>query len=218
MNADDLNAAIPELERFHQRFFCRTEGRAASRRYLTGLMLPIERKNVENVADQVGVPIRRLQEFLSDSPWDDDGCIDELQRFVGEHLGTRSGVLILDDTGFAKKGTHSAGVGRQHSGTLGRRDNCHVGMFLAHASSHGHTLVDRRLYLLKEWFTKDGAARRRLAGIPEGLVFLYPLGFLDTETIVMIPRALYLQPRTPRLMQAWSSCASRPATPGCSVA
>jgi SRSO17 transposase len=112
MNGDDLKAAIPELERFHQRFarfFCRTEGQAASRRYLTGLMLPIERKNVENVAEQVGVPIRRLQEFLSG---DDDGCIDELQRFVGEHLGTKRGVPVLDDTGFPKKGIHSAGVGR----------------------------------------------------------------------------------------------------------
>jgi SRSO17 transposase len=174
MNAEDLKAAIPELERFHQRFarfFCRTEGRAASQRYLTGLMLPIERKNVENVAEQVGVPIRRLQEFLSDSPWDDEGCIDELQRFVGEHLGTKSGVLILDDTGFAKKGTHSAGVGRQYSGTLGRRDNCQVGVFLAYASSKGHTLVDRRLYLLKEWFTEEAAARWRRAAIPEGLEF-----------------------------------------------
>jgi SRSO17 transposase len=171
MNGDDLKAALPELERFYQRFsrfFCRTEGRAASGRYLTGLMLAIERKNV---AEQVGVPIRRLQEFLSDSPWDDDGCIDELQRFVGEHLGSRSGVVILDDTGFAKKGTHSAGVGHQYSGTLGRRDNCQVGVFLAYASSHGHTLVDRRLYLLKEWFTEDDAARCRRAGVPEGLVF-----------------------------------------------
>ena len=174
MNAEDLKAAIPELERFHQRFarfFCRAEGRAAGHRYLTGLMLPIDRKNVENVAEQVGVPTRRLQEFLSDSPWDDEGCIVELQRFVGEHLGSQSGVLVLDDTGFAKKGSHSAGVGRQYSGTLGRRDNCQVGVFLSYASSKGHTLVDRRLYLLKEWFGEAAGARRRRAAIPQGLEF-----------------------------------------------
>jgi len=122
MNAADLEAATPELERFHQRFAgfcCRTEGPAASRRYLTGLMLPIERRNADNVAEQVGVPIRLRQDFLSDSPWDAEAGIDELQRLVGEHLGSTSGVLILEDTGFAKKGTQSAGVGRQYSGTLG---------------------------------------------------------------------------------------------------
>lgn len=174
MNATDLEALVPELEQFHQRFarfFCRTEGRAAGHRYLTGLMLPIERKNVENLAEQVGVPIRRFQEFLSDSPWDDDGCIEELQRFVAEHLGADDGVLILDDTGFAKKGTCSAGVGRQYSGTLGRTDNCQVGVFLAYASTKGHTLVDRRLYLLRDWFADDAAPRRRRAGIPDGLSF-----------------------------------------------
>jgi SRSO17 transposase len=79
---------------------------------------------VENIAERVGAPPRKLQEFLSDSHWDDEGCIGELQRFVGEQLGAPGGVLVLDDTRFAKKGTHSAGVGRQYSGTLGRVDNC----------------------------------------------------------------------------------------------
>ena len=146
----DLEALLPALEGFHARFarfFRRTEGRAFGRKYLIGLALPIERKNVENIAEQVGAPPRKLQEFLSDSPWDDEGCIGELQRFVGEQLGAPGGVLVLDDTGFPKKGIHSAGVGRQYSGTLGRVDNCQVGVFLGYASPHGHTLVDRRLYL-----------------------------------------------------------------------
>ena len=72
-------------------------GRAFGRQYLIGLALPIERENVENIAEQVGAPPRKLQEFLSDSPWDDEGCIGELQRCVGEQLGAPSGVLILDD-------------------------------------------------------------------------------------------------------------------------
>ena len=174
MNGDDLEALLPELEAFHGRFsqfFCRTEGRAWSRKYLTGLALPIERKNVENIAEQVGAPARKLQEFLSDSPWDDAGCIDELRRFVGEQFGATNGVLILDDTGFAKKGKCSAGVGRQYSGTLGRTDNCQIGVFLGYASGCGHTLVDRRLYLTEAWFAPEAAGRRGRAGVPDSLSF-----------------------------------------------
>ena len=131
MTDDDVTALLPALQAFHarfHRFFCRSEGRTWSEKYLVGLTLPIERKNVENITEQVGGAPRRLQEFLSDSPWDDEGCIGELQRFVGEQFGTANGVLVLDDTGFAKKGTQSAGVGRQYSGTLGRVDNCQIGV------------------------------------------------------------------------------------------
>jgi SRSO17 transposase len=174
VTSEDLTALLPELEAFHARFarfFCRSEGRRWGQRYLAGLLLPIARKNVENIAEQVGAPPRKLQQLISDSPWDDAGCITELQRLVGEQLGAPDGVLVLDDTGFAKKGTHSAGVGRQYSGTLGRRDNCQVGVFVGYASRHGHTLVDRRLYLLEGWFGPGAAPRRRRAGVPEELVF-----------------------------------------------
>ena len=164
LTEDDLHALLPRLEEFHARFgrfFPRSESRVWSRKYLFGLALPIERKNVENIAEQVGGAPRRLQEFLSDSPWKDEGCMEELQRLVGEHLGAPDGVLILDDTGFPKKGIWSAGVGRQYSGTLGRVDNCQVGVFLGYASSRGHTLVDRRLYMLESWFATTEAARVR---------------------------------------------------------
>ena len=174
VTSEDLTALLPELEAFHARFarfFCRSEGRRWGQRYLAGLLLPIARKNVENIAEQVGAPPRKLQQLISDSPWDDAGCITELQRLVGEQLGAPDGVLVLDDTGFAKKGTCSAGVGRQYSGTLGRRDNCQVGVFVSYASRHGHTLVDRRLYLLEGWFGAQAAPRRRRAGVPEELVF-----------------------------------------------
>jgi len=174
ITAEDLAALLPELEAFHARFgrfFCRSEGRGWGRRYLAGLLLPIVRKNVENIAEQVGAPPRKLQQLISESPWDDAGCVVELQRLVGEELGAPDGVLVIDDTGFAKKGRCSAGVGRQYSGTLGRRDNCQVGVFVGYASRHGHTLVDRRLYLLEPWFDPGAAARRRRAGVPEGLEF-----------------------------------------------
>ena len=171
---EDLEALLPALEGFHARFarfFRRSEGRAASRRYLIGLALPIERKNVENIAERVGAPPRKLQEFLSESPWDDEGCIGELQRFVGEQLGAPGGVLVLDDTGFAKKGIHSAGVGRQYSGTLGRVDNCQVGVFLGYASAHGHTLVDRRLYLTEGWLADPVKRNSLRAAVPETVRF-----------------------------------------------
>ena len=174
MNDDDLHALLPALEGFHARFgrfFRRTEGRAFGRQYLIGLTLPIERKNAENIAEQVGAPARKLQEFLSESPWDDEGCIGELQRFVGEQFGAPDGVLILDDTGFAKKGIHSAGVGRQYSGTLGRVDNCQVGVFLGYASRHGHTLIDRRLYLTEGWLTDPAKRRSPRAAVPADVRF-----------------------------------------------
>lgn len=176
LTVDDLHALMPRLEQFHarfHRFFRRSESRAWGLKYLFGLMLPIERRNVENIAEQVDASPRRLQEFLSDSPWDDEGCIEELQRLVGEELGEADGVLILDETGFGKKGIWSAGVGRQYSGTLGRVDNCQVGVFLGYASERGHTLVDRRLYVLEPWFAKTEAAeeRREHAMLPEDLSF-----------------------------------------------
>lgn len=174
MDESDLDALLPALDGFHARFarfFVRTEGRAFGRSYLMGLTLPVERKNAENIAEAVGAPPRKLQEFLSDSPWDDEGCIGELQRFVGEHLGTPCGVLILDDTGFPKKGVHSAGVGRQYSGTMGRVDNAQVGVFLGYASAHGHTLVDRRLYLTAGWLADPVRRASPRAAVPADVGF-----------------------------------------------
>jgi SRSO17 transposase len=172
LTEDDLQELLPELERFHARFgrfFPRSESRGWGQKYVAGLMLPIERKNVENLAERIGAPPRRLQQFVSESPWDDEGCMEELQRLVGEQIGEAGGVLVIDDTGFAKKGKHSAGVGRQYSGTLGRIDNCQIGVFLGYASKRGHTLVDRRLYLMESWFQGGESVR---AGLPEGIGFM----------------------------------------------
>ena len=174
MTENDLRELMPQLEIFHKRFhgfFCRSEGRQWSRKYLIGLLLPIERKNVENIAEEVGAPPRKLQEFLSDSPWDDEGCIEEHQRFVGELFGAPNGVVIFDDTGFPKKGDKSAGVGRQYSGTMGKTDNCQVGVFMSYASVHGHTLVDRRLYIMSQWFEDAAEGRKKRAAIPSDVKF-----------------------------------------------
>jgi SRSO17 transposase len=78
-------------------------------------------------------------------------------------------VLVVDETGFLKKGTKSAGVQRQYSGTAGRIENCQIGVFLAYASSRGHALIDRELYLPQGW--TDDRPRRREAGIPDQVEF-----------------------------------------------
>ena len=86
-----------------------------------------------------------MQEFLSRARWDADLVRDDLQSYAIEHLGDDQAVLVLDETGFLKKGVKSAGVQRQYSGTAGRIENCQIGVFLGYASRHGHTLIDRAL-------------------------------------------------------------------------
>jgi SRSO17 transposase len=110
-----------------------------------------------------------MQRLLRRADWDVDGVRDDVRDYVAGHLGDREGVLIADDTGFLKKGTKSAGVQRQYSGTAGRTENCQVGTFLAYASVHGHALIDRELYLPQSW-TED-RDRCRAAGIPDRVEF-----------------------------------------------
>src|SRR3954468_22910536 len=94
--------------------------------------------------------------LLNAANWDADGVRDDLRGYVIEHLGEPGGVLIVDDTGFLKKGTRSAGVQRQYSGTAGRIENCQIGTFLAYASPRGHALIDRELYLPEPWIAEPG--------------------------------------------------------------
>src|SRR3712207_3974660 len=146
--------------------------RAAPRRralaYLRGLLAPLERKNSWQLAEAAGDPTPDgVQESLSRVRWDADAVRDDLRAYVVEHLGDPEAVLVLDGTGFLKKGDKSAGVQRQYSGTAGRIENCQVGVFLGYASRHGQALIDRALYLPERW-TRD-APRCAAAGIPEGL-------------------------------------------------
>ena len=111
----------------------------------------------------------RVQYLLGRSEWDPDAVRDDLRAYVVESLGDREAVLILDETGFLKKGTHSAGVARQYTGTAGRIEDAQVGVFLAYTSRHGTAFVDRALYLPREW--ADDPARCEKAGVPEGTRF-----------------------------------------------
>jgi SRSO17 transposase len=135
---------------------------------LRGLLSPLERKNGWQLAEVAGdATPDGVQDFFSRRHWDADAVGDDLRAYVAEHLGEPDAVLVLDETGFLKKGDKSAVVQRQYSGTAGRIENCQIGMFLGYASRHGQVLIDRALYLPRSW-TSD-AARCAAAGIPQEL-------------------------------------------------
>lgn len=148
--------------------FYRTESRAHAEQYLRGLLAPLERKNGWTIAEHAGEKEpKALQRFLNLTPWDADELRDIVLEYAMENFADPRGVLIADPTGFAKKGTRSAGVQRQYSGTLGRIDNCQIGTFLAYANTAGdRVLVDRELYIPeKSWFgNRQRCAEAGIAG------------------------------------------------------
>jgi SRSO17 transposase len=150
--------------------FKRAEARKRVGRYLRGLLASVERKNGWQMAEELGDPnVHGVQRLLAEADWDEEEVRDDLRDYVIEHLGEASGVLVVDETGFLKKGKKSAGVARQYSGTAGRRENSQVGVFLGYASRSGYAFIDRALYLPEEW-TSD-RVRCREAGIPDEVEF-----------------------------------------------
>jgi SRSO17 transposase len=147
-------------------YFRRAEVRKRVGRYLQGLLASVERKNGWQMAEECGeANAQGVQRLLEEADWEEQGVRDELRSYVIEQLGEANGILVVDETGFIKKGKKSAGVARQYSGTAGRRENCQVGVFLLYASSKGSAFIDRTLYLPQEW-TAD-RLRCREAGIPD---------------------------------------------------
>ncbi|WP_329262569.1 IS701 family transposase [Actinoallomurus sp. NBC_01490] len=151
--------------------FPRVESRRQMRAYVRGLLSEAERKNGWTLAEAAGeAGPERMQRLLNFYAWDTDGVRDDVRAAVVEVLGdAKRGVLIVDETGFVKKGTKSAGVARQYSGTAGRIENSQIGVFLAYASPRGRALIDRELYLPKEW--TDDRDRCRQAGIGDEVRF-----------------------------------------------
>ncbi len=150
--------------------FGRAEPRRRVRGYLQALLSSCERKNGWQVAELVGETTPDgMQRLLNTAEWDADLVRDDLRAYVVEHLGDAEGVLVIDETGFLKKGIKSVGVKRQYSGTAGRIENCQIGVFLCYASQHGAAFIDRALYLPKEW-ARD-PARREEAGVPVDVSF-----------------------------------------------
>jgi SRSO17 transposase len=148
----------------------RIEVRRRAGGFLRGLLSGAERKNGWQLAEQAGdATPDGMQRLLNHARWDPDEVRDDLRDYVVEHLGDPGGVLVVDETGFLKKGTKSAGVQRQYSGTAGRIENCQIGVFMVYAGPRGHALVDRELYVPRGWI--DDRLRCREAGIPDAVGF-----------------------------------------------
>jgi SRSO17 transposase len=150
--------------------FARSETRGRARRYVLGLLRHTERKNSWQLAEKMDeAGPQGMQRLLNAAKWDVESVRDEMRAFVVEHLGEHDGLLVVDETGFLKKGSHSAGVARQYSGTAGRIENQQVGVFLAYVSNRGSAFIDRALYLPEEWM--QDPARCLAAGIPASTGF-----------------------------------------------
>jgi SRSO17 transposase len=164
------NVYWAQLERRIGPVFARSDALRRAMSYLGGLLSPAERKNSWQLAEQSGDPNPYgFQHLLGRADWDPDELRDKLRSYVTDYLAAKDAIGVIDETGFLKKGIHSAGVARQYSGTAGRVENCQIGVFLAYASEHGQTLLDRELYLPKEWTTDRDRCRR--AGIPDQRAF-----------------------------------------------
>ena len=166
----DWEAGLQELHGRIAHRFSRSESRQRVLAYLQGLLGAVERKNGWQLAEYAGdATPDGVQRLLAVYHWDADQVRGDLQGYVVEHLGDPGGVLVVDETGFLKQGKKSVGVKRQYSGTAGKVENCQIGVFLAYGSRRGAAFLDRELYLPQEWAVDW--ARRREAGVPEGVVF-----------------------------------------------
>jgi SRSO17 transposase len=160
------------LTQFLQRYlplFYRREQRELATVVIRGRLSGLERKTSEPIAHQAGRHRKPVQHFVGAGAWDDEAVMAELRRHVAEELGDPKAVLVVDSSGFPKKGQASCGVARQWCGRLGKVDNCQVGVFLGYAAPGGHAPLDRRLYLTEDW-AADRKGRRRTQ-VPKEVVF-----------------------------------------------
>jgi SRSO17 transposase len=150
--------------------FGRVEPRRRARAFVLGLLSGLPRKNCWSIAEYAGDPTPGgMQHLLGRAQWDADAVRDDLRAYLTERLGDPGAVLVVDETGDVKKGTATAGVQRQYTGTAGRTENAQVAVYLAYVAPAGHALIDRELYLPRSWIADPG--RCRAAGIPEGTAF-----------------------------------------------
>jgi SRSO17 transposase len=185
---EEVQAWAAGLDALHARIagrFVRAEPRRRALAYLRGLLGNVTRKNGWQLAEHAGERTPDgMQRLLATADWDPELVRDDLRAYVVEQLGDPSAVLVVDETGFLKKGTTSVGVQRQYCGTAGKVDNCQLGVFLAYASPKGRAMIDRELYLPESW--TDDPERCRAARVPE------QVGFRTKPQLarVMLERAL----------------------------
>jgi len=175
LKPEDIEELADELVSYHAEFadlYYRVEQAHWGQMYLQGLMAPIESKAIQPMATALeGGNIQAMQQFIGQGQWQDEKLLKRHWWQVNETLGEEEGVWIVDESGFPKKGEHSAGVARQWCGQVGKVENCQVGVFAAYASRRGYTLLDRRLYLPEEWFDADHRERWKKCGIPDAMPF-----------------------------------------------
>jgi len=171
----EVEGLLEELQAYHAIFaplFKRSEQAQWAHLYLQGQMLDIERKSVEPMAQRiVGGNVRNMQQFIGVGAWEDESLLEEHEKQVRRTLGGGDGVLQLDGSDFPKRGQESVGVMRQYCGALGKVENCQSGVFIGYGNKQGYTLLNRRLYLPKLWFSKEYQARWARCGIPKGTPF-----------------------------------------------
>ncbi len=186
-------ASLPELDEFLATFqvrFRRPEGKAALERYLTGLLTELPNKNCDTMAEAVpGTNEQRLQEFLTNMQWDEQDLNRQRVAKMIAEATVGHGVLLCDDTGFAKQGKASVGVARQYSGTLGKVGNCQVGVTCCYSDPQASWPVAVRLYLPQEW--TDDPERLRRARVPADVPFQtkpqIALALLDQARVWGVP-------------------------------
>jgi SRSO17 transposase len=173
---DNIEGFIEELRGFHQQFrdcFYRSEPRENFFFYMAGQLSELERKSIEPIAIKIeGAKVRPMQRTISEVVWDEDKMLRKYHGMIAHDMGDPNGVVIFDESGFVKKGNHSIGVARQYCGSIGKVENCQVGVFEAYVSRHGYALVDKRLFLPEKWFNEDYAERRKKCELPSRIQFL----------------------------------------------
>ena len=172
---EDVEGFMDALRGFHEQFrhcFSRSEPREHFFNYMVGQFSPLERKSIEPMALHIeGGNVRGMQRFISELTWQDEAMLRTYRGLVAQDLGDSQGVMIVDETGFSKKGNDSVGVARQYCGPLGKVDNCQVGVFAAYASRYGYALVDKRLFMPQKWFSDAYTKRRETCQVPREVAF-----------------------------------------------
>ena len=171
----DVEDFMNELRGFHEQFadcFHRSESRDHFFNYMAGQFSALERKSIEPIALAIeDGNVRAMQRFVSVAEWDDHKIISNYRSQVCNDLGSPDAAIIFDETGFLKKGQDSIGVARQYCGTVGKVDNCQVGVFAAYVSESGYALIDKRLYIPEQWFTEEYSHRREKCNLPKDIGF-----------------------------------------------
>jgi SRSO17 transposase len=176
LTPEEIESLADELVDYHAAFadlYYRSEQAHWGYKYLQGLMAKIECKTIQPMAMALeGGDIQGMQQFIGQGAWSDEVILNRHWQEVDQDLGEENGVLIADGSDFSKQGQESVGVKRQWCGELGKKANCQAGVFLGYASRKGYTLLDRRLYLPKEWVNDEAyAERRQQCGVPEDIEF-----------------------------------------------